>query len=52
MAQRPDPLRKEFSFFLRQFIKQERELEHVNKRSNQKKKKRSRETLEARMRTR
>ena len=37
MAQRPDPLRKELSFFLRQFIKQERELQDVNKRSNQKK---------------
>ena len=39
MAQRPDPLRKEFSFFLRQFIKQTRELQDVNKRSNQKRKK-------------
>ena len=51
MAQRPDPLRKELSFFLRQFIKQELELQDVNKRSNQKKN-RSKETLEVRMRTR
>ena len=50
MAQRPDPLRKELTFFLRWLIKQERELQDVNKRSNRRD--RSRETLEARMKTR
>ena len=49
MALGPDPLRKELAFFRRQLIKQERELQDVNKRANRRD--RSRETLEARMRT-
>ena len=50
MAQGPDPLRKEFVFLRRRLIIQERELQDVNKRANRRD--RSRETLEARMRTR
>ena len=50
MAQGPDPLRKELASFRRLLIKQERELQDVNKRADRRE--RSRETLEARTKAR
>ena len=49
MAQRPDPC-EELAFFRRVLVKQEQELADISKRADPRD--RSRETLEARMRTR
>ena len=50
MAQRPDPHRKELAFYRRLLMKQERELADISKKADRRD--RSRETLEARTRTR
>ena len=50
MAQWPDPRRKELAFYRRLLMKQERELANISKKADRRD--RSRETLEARTRTR